>query len=102
MSIILADERNKLLKQEMLNVLSPYNANQSLETLLLKGICDSIAHHTIQRGNSRMLASEMFIKNVCCACMFELEKVIGGGSGKQITKIIGISFLSNGKSTYQG
>jgi len=47
-SIILSDKRNEAFKQEMMNVLSPYNANPSLETLMIKGIRDSIAHHTMQ------------------------------------------------------
>jgi len=60
--------------------------------LLIKGIQDSIAHHTMQQGGSRTLTSETFIKNVCCTCMFELGKISSVGSGKQITKILGISF----------
>ena len=90
-SIILSDKRNEAFKQEMLNVLSPYNANRSLETLMIKGIRDSIAHHTLQRGGSRTLASETFIQNVCCACMFgdDSEKPF---PGLQVRNILGINY----------
>jgi len=96
-SIILSDKRNKAFKQEMLNVLSPYNANQSLETLMIKGIRDSIAHHTMQGGGSRTLASETFIQNVCCACMFELGNISCDDSdnpfpGLQVRNILGINY----------
>ena len=90
-SIILSDKRNKAFKQEMLNVLSPYNANRSLETLMIKGIRDSIAHHTMQRGGSRTLASETFIQNVCCACMFG-DDSDNPFLGLQVKTILGINY----------
>ena len=90
-SMILDDKQNSLFAKEFIKLMSPRSETCYLDKLIVDGIRASILHHTSGRGGSRTTASETFIKNVCCACMFNIAKNKVKVSRKVLTSFIGVS-----------
>ena len=68
----LEQPENGQVKERVLHLMSDNDIQ--MEQMVMNGIRSSIAHHTISRG-SRTTAAETFVKNVCCAAVFDAAKI---------------------------
>ena len=74
---LLQQPANSLLKDEVMQMIENNMSleKRSLEKKILNGIRNSISHHTLQPAGGRTTAAEAFVKNVCCAAVFDLALI---------------------------